>query len=97
MLDELLKNYKDPDDLIGKNGILKQLMKSLLERALEAEMSDHLGYEKYSPDGHHSGNSRNGHSKKKIITDSGKIPLQVPRDREGEFDPKIVSKKTNPF
>ena len=78
IIDELLKDYQSPDDLIGEKGLLKQLTKSLLERALEAEMTDHLGYEKHSPDGHHSGNSRNGHSQKKIITDSGKVPLKVP-------------------
>ena len=53
IIDELLKDYETPEDLIGKKGILKQLTKSLLERALEAEMTDHLGYEKHSPDGHH--------------------------------------------
>jgi len=93
IIDELLKDYQTPDDLIGEKGILKQLTKSLLERALEAEMTDHLGYEKHSPAGHHSGNSRNGHSKKKIITDSGKVPLKVPRDRNGKFEPQIIAKR----
>lgn len=93
IIDELLKDYETPEDLIGKKGILKQLTKSLLERALEAEMTDHLGYEKHSPDGHRSGNSRNGHSKKKIITDSGKVPLNVPRDRKGQFEPQIIAKR----
>jgi len=93
IIDELLKDYETPEDLIGKKGILKQLTKSLLERALEAEMTDHLGYEKHSPDGHHTGNSRNGHSKKKIITDSGKVPLKVPRDRKGKFEPQIIAKR----
>ena len=93
IIDELLKDYETPEDLIGKKGILKQLTKSLLERALEAEMTDHLGYEKHSPDGHHSGNSRNGHSKKKLITDSGKLPLNVPRDRKAKFEPQIIAKR----
>jgi putative transposase len=93
IIDELLKDYETPEDLIGKKGILKQLTKSLLERALEAEMTDHLGYEKHSPDGHHSGNSRNGHSKKKLITDSGKLPLKVPRDRKAKFEPQIIAKR----
>jgi transposase-like protein len=83
-------NFKD---LTPLNYLLKQLTKSLLERALEAEMTDHLGYEKHSPDGHHSGNSRNGHSKKKLITDSGKLPLNVPRDRKGKFEPQIIAKR----
>lgn len=64
LLDELLKNYKDPKDLIGENGLLKELTKALMERVLEGEMTDHLGYEKHDPAGHNSGNSRNGHSPK---------------------------------
>jgi putative transposase len=92
LLDELLKNCKSPEDLLGKNGLLKQLSKGLLERMLEAEMSDHLGYDKHAVDGHHSGNSRNGKSNKTVTTDSGDIKLQVPRDRQGEFDPIVVAK-----
>ena len=65
IIDELLKDYETPEDLIGKKGILKQLTKSLLERALEAEMTDHLGYAKHSSDGQHTGNSRNGTAKRK--------------------------------
>lgn len=89
----VIADYETPEDLIGKNGILKQLTKSLLERALEAEMTDHLSYEKRSPDGHHSGNSRNEHSKEIIITDSGKVPLKVPRDRKAKFEPQIIAKQ----
>ncbi len=57
-LDEILKGCKTPEDIIGPKGIIKQLTKRLLEKALSAEMTEHLGYEKYSPEGHNSGNSR---------------------------------------
>ncbi len=60
VLDELIKDYKKPEDLIGETGLLKQLTKALLERAMGAELTQHLGYEKHDLAGHHSGNSRNG-------------------------------------
>lgn len=97
ILDELLKNYKNPEDLIGKNGIIKQLTRSLLERAMNAEMTDHLGYEKHSPKGKNTGNSRNGHSKKTILSDSDKMDLKVPRDRRGDFNPQIIKKRQSRF
>ena len=62
LIDNLLKDYKKPEDIIGENGLLKQLTKQLLERAMAAEMTEHVGYEKHDPGGHHSGNSRNGKS-----------------------------------
>ena len=64
LLDALMKDYKKPEDLIGENGLLKQLTKRLLERAMQAEITDHLGYEKHAPTGKKSGNSRNGGYKK---------------------------------
>ena len=81
-----------PQDLAGENGLLKQLSKALLERAMQAEMTDHLGYEKHYPVGHNSGNSRNGTSKKKRKGDFGEIAVATPRDRNGTFEPKIVAK-----
>ncbi len=66
LIDSLLKNYKKPEDLIGENGLLKQLTKQLLERAMAAELTDHVGYEKHDAEGDHSGNSRNGQSAKTI-------------------------------
>lgn len=60
VLDELIKDYKTPEDLIGESGLLKQLTKALMERALDAELAHHLGYEKHDPAGYNSGNSRNG-------------------------------------
>src|SRR5580658_6395235 len=92
VLDELLAEYKRPEDMIGENGLLKQLTKALVERALQAELTGHLGYEKHDPDGHKRGNSRNGTSRKKLKGDFGEIDLETPRDRNGTFEPKIVEK-----
>ncbi|MCX5093828.1 IS256 family transposase [Streptomyces sp. NBC_00365] len=79
-------------NLVGENGLLKGLVKLVLEGALEAEMSEHLGYEKGDSAGVGSGNSRNGTSKKTVLTDVGPVDLQVPRDRAGSFVPAIVPK-----
>ena len=92
LLDELLADYETPDDLLGDDGLFKQLKKALLERALGAELSDHLGYEKGDPAGRGTGNSRNGHSGKTVLTEDGEVDLAVPRDRDGSFEPAIVPK-----
>jgi len=97
LLDELLKEYKDPEDLFGKDGIFKELKKRLIEKAMDAEITHHLGYEKHSPSGKNTGNSRNGKSPKTIKTDSGEIPIVVPRDRKGSFEPRIVKKNQTRF
>jgi putative transposase len=92
LIDQLLTDYKKPEDIIGENGLLKELTKAILERALAAEMTDHLGYEKHDPAGHHRGNSRNGKSQKTLKGDFGELELETPRDRKATFDPKIVAK-----
>src|SRR5881227_197835 len=92
LIDKLLADYKKPEDIIGENGLLKQLTKALLERALQAEMTAHLGYEKHDPAGHNSGNSRNGRSRKKLKGEFGELELETPRDRNGTFVPQIVGK-----
>ena len=97
ILDELLKNYKSPEDLLGSGGLLKQLTGALVERALEAEMTDHLGYEKHEPKGRGSGNARNGATQKTLRTDEGPMTVSVPRDREASFEPKIVGKHQRHF
>jgi putative transposase len=79
--------------LDGARGLLNQLTKAVLERALQAEMADHLGYDKGDQAGHGSGNSRNGMSGKSVITNAGPVRLEVPRDRNGTFEPKIVPKR----
>src|SRR5499427_10242984 len=93
LIDQLLKDYKRPEEIIGENGLLKQLTKAVLERALEAEMSDHLGYEKHDAAGQHQGNPRNGKSRKKLKGELGELELETPRDRQATFEPKIVGKR----
>src|SRR6202142_321428 len=97
LIDQLLVNYKKPEDIIGENGLLKQLTKALLERALQAELTEHVGYEKHDPAGNNSGNSRNGTAKKSVKGDFGEIDLETPRDRNGSFEPKIVAKGQTRF
>ena len=92
LIDKLLADYKKPEDIIGENGLLKQLTKALLERAMQAEMTEHLGYEKHDPAGNNSGNSRNGATTKTLKGDFGEMPLETPRDRNGSYEPKIIGK-----
>lgn len=92
LIDQLLENYRRPEDVLGEDGLLKQLTKAVVERALAAEMSAHLGYEKYAQAGKNSGNSRNGSSDKKLVTNQGTLELSIPRDRNGEFEPQLVRK-----
>jgi len=91
-LEKDLSKAKSYEDLMGKNGAIKKLIKSSLENMLDEELSDHLGYEKHSPEGNNSGNSRNGKTHKSIKTDEGMIDLEIPRDRNSSFDPVIVKK-----
>ena len=85
LVDQLLKDYKKPEDILGENGILKQFTKALLERAMQVEMAEHLGYEKHDAAGDNSGNSRNGTFEKTLKGDFGELPIEVPRDRNAEF------------
>ncbi|HET6919094.1 MAG TPA: transposase [Jiangellaceae bacterium] len=79
--------------LVGPGGLLSGLTKTVLETALEAEMTEHVGYEPHDRAGRHSGNSRNGTRTKTVLTDIGPVELDVPRDRNGTFEPKIVRKR----
>jgi putative transposase len=97
LIDELLANYKKPEDIIGENGLLKQLTKALLERAMKAELTEHLGYDKHDPVGNNSGNSRNGVTIKTLKGDFGAMALETPRDRQGTFEPKMISKGQTRF
>src|SRR5204863_6068604 len=97
LIDQLLTDYKKPEDIIGENGLLKELTKAILERALQAELTDHLGYEKHEPAGYHSGNSRNGTSRKRLKGNFGELELKTPRDRQASFEPKIVAKGQSRF
>ena len=97
LIDQLLKDYQSPEDVLGENGLLKQLTKALLERAMQAELTHHLGYDKHDSKGNHSGNSRNGKSKKTLKGDFGTLPIDVPRDRNASFEPQIVPKGQTRF
>ena len=97
VLDELLKDYKGPDDITGPEGLLKQLTKALIERAMEAEMTEELGYEKHDQGKKPTENRRNGKSSKTLRSDQGPLDIEVPRDREGEFEPAIVPKYQREF
>jgi len=97
LIDKLLKDYKKPEDLVGENGLLKELTKRLLERAMSAEMTEHVGYEKHDATGDNTGNSRNGTSAKTIKGTFGTMPIEVPRDRNGTFEPQIIEKHQTRF
>lgn len=97
LLDELIKGYKKPEDLIGEGGILRELTKRLLERAMHAEMSEHLGYDKNASEVKATENRRNGSSSKTVITDNASVDLTIPRDRDGTFEPQIIPKDQRRF
>src|ERR1700722_2805031 len=89
LIDELLKKGRTTEDV---NGLLKQLTKAVLERALQGEMTEHLGYSKHDPSGDNSGNSRNGVARKTLKGDFGEVELETARDRNGEFEPQLIKK-----
>lgn len=91
LLDQLLEGRR-PEEIMGAGGLVDALTKRLMERALEGELTDHLGYEKHAPEGRNGGNSRNGRSRKRVKTGSGEIDVEIPRDREGTFEPVLVPK-----
>ena len=83
LIDELLKDYNGPESFWGESGLFAQLKKQIIERALDAEMDNHLGYTKHDPKSKNIGNSRNGRGKKTLIIDSELIGLELPRDHNG--------------
>lgn len=97
LLDELLKEYEKPDDLLGDDGLLQQLTKALVERALAGELTHHLGYEKHAVNGKHTGNSRNGTTAKTIKGKRGQVEIEVPRDRNATFEPQLIKKRETRF
>ncbi|MCX5208367.1 IS256 family transposase [Kitasatospora sp. NBC_00240] len=99
LVDEVVERLMDSADasgaaLLGDGGLLTEITRAVLERALEAEMTEHLGYEKHDPAGRGSGNSRNGTSPKTVLTDVGAVTVAVPRDRNGDFEPRLVPRNT---
>ncbi len=97
ILDEILGNYQKPDDLIGEDGVLKQLMGALINRAMDAEMEHHLGYPSNSEPPPEQSNRRNGKSGKTVRTNVGDVEIEIPRDREGDFEPQLVAKHDRHF
>jgi transposase-like protein len=96
IIDQLLDNIDfrglTQDEVVGQDGLIKQLTGRILQRALEAEMTEHLGYEKNSNDGDNCGNSRNGHTEKTVLLENQSTTIEIPRDRNSTFEPVIVPK-----
>jgi putative transposase len=97
LLDELLKGYSKPEDLTGPGGLLKQLTAALVTRAMNAELEHHLGYEKGDTPPEGQANRRNGRSAKVLRTNQGNVQVEVPRDRDGTFEPQLVKKHQRHF
>ena len=97
LLDELLANYSKPEDLLGPDGLFTELKKRLINRVLESELTTHLGYDKHQTPPEGQTNARNGHSPKTLRSDDGKLPIKVPRDRQGDFQPTLVPKHQRQF
>ncbi len=92
LLNSLLANYQKPEDLIGENGLFKQLTKPIIKKALEVEMAEHLGRDKQQPVTNPAGNTRNGRSRKTLKGELGVLPIDIPRDRHGTFEPQLIPK-----
>lgn len=92
LIEQLMKGYQKPEDLIGEHGLLKQITKAFVERALQAEMEAHLGHGKNGSVGNLDGNTRNGKSRKTLKGEFGELPIEVPRDRNGSFEPQLIPK-----
>ncbi len=97
ILNELLAGYSKPEDLLGADGIIQQLKKALVEKALSAELTNHLGYDKGDTAGRGTGNSRNGHSHKTVKTYNSSMELNIPRDRKSTFEPLLIKKGQTRF
>lgn len=97
VIDELLAGASTEEEIAGRGGLLAQLTKRLVERAMEVELTDHVGYEPHCEPPGGAGNQRNGTSPKTLITEHGKVPIDAPRDRDGSFEPQIVKKRQRRF
>src|ERR1700684_3222857 len=97
VVDELLAGARTEEEIVGPGGLLSQLTKRLVERALEVEITDPLGYERHQEPPGGTGNTRNGSTPKRLITEHGEVPIDTPRDRDGSFEPKIVRKRPRRF
>ena len=97
VVDELLAGARTEEEIVGPGGLLSQLTKRLVERALEVEITDHLGYERHQEPPGGTGNTRNGSTAKRLVTEHGEVPIDTPRDRDGSFEPRIVRKRQRRF
>ncbi len=97
VLDELLANYSSPEDLTGPDGLLKQLTAALVNRVMEAELTEHVGYERQEPPSEEQSNRRNGKTSKRVRSGHGELRVEVPRDREGTFEPQLIAKHQRHF
>src|ERR1700749_1083658 len=97
VVDELLAGARSEEEIVGPGGLLSQLTKRLVERALEVELTDHLGYESHQEPPGGTGNTRNGGTPKTLLTEHGPVAITTPRDRDGSFEPKLVRKRQRRF
>jgi len=97
VVDELLAGARTEEEIVGPGGLLSQLTKRLVERALEVELTDHLGYERHQEPPGGAGNQRNGSTPKTLVTEHGPVQVNTPRDREGSFEPRLVRKRQRRF
>ena len=97
LIDMLIKNAGNPMEIFSENGLMKQLKKAIVERIMEGELTTELGYEKHDNAGNNSGNSRNGYTEKTLKCNEGELPIKVPRDRNGDYEPKIIPKNQTRF
>lgn len=97
LIEELLSEYDNPADAFKSGGLVDELQKRLIEKAMSGELDHHLGYNKHDKKGDNSGNSRNGTGKKTVITQNGTLELEVPRDRKGDFDSDLLPKRQRRF
>src|ERR1700684_2588006 len=97
VVDELLAGARTEEEIVGPGGLLSQLTKRLVERALEVEITDHLGYEPHQEPPGGTGNTRNGSTPKRLITEHGEVGIDAPRDRDASFEPRIVRKRQRRF
>ncbi len=97
LVDEVLAGASSEEEIVGPGGLLAQLTKRLVERAMEVELTDHLGYEHHQEPPGGTGNTGNGSSAKTLVTEHGSVPINTPRDRDGSFEPKIVRKRQRRF
>ena len=93
IIDELLERQREGQEVFGPDGMVAELTKRMMERLLQAELDDHLGYERGERGSQPRSNTRNGKTTKRVKTDMAEIEVEVPRDREGTFEPKVVKKR----